>query len=220
MPSTVACIYTAGALVEPLKAQFAQTLPDVRMINIVDDSLIFDIIDAGRITDELEKRILAYFQAADHSGADVIFNTCSSVGEVADKAADLVSTPIIKIDEAMIAQAVAECERLAVLATLNSTLDPTLRCVEQKAVAAGREVHLEKGLAAGAFEAVISGDGATHDALIMETARSLVNRVDGFILAQGSMARFAEPLTRETGKKVYASVVSGVEALKSYLATQ
>ena len=90
MPSTVACLYTAGALVEPLKAQFKQTLPDVRMINIVDDRLIFDIIEAGSITAELEKRILAYFQAADHAGADVIFNTCSSVGEVADKAADLV----------------------------------------------------------------------------------------------------------------------------------
>ena len=39
MPNTVACIYTAGALVEALKAQFKQTLPDVRMINIVDDRL-------------------------------------------------------------------------------------------------------------------------------------------------------------------------------------
>lgn len=220
MSSTVACIYTAGALVEPLKAQFAETLPEVRMINIVDDSLIFDIIDAGSITDELAKRILAYFQAADHSGADVIFNTCSSVGEVADQAADLVSTPIIKIDEAMVIQAVAECERLAVLATLNSTLDPTIRFVERVAAAAGKTVHLEKGLAAGAFDAVISGDGATHDALIMETARKLVDRVDGFILAQGSMARFADPLTDQTGKKVYASVVSGVEALKTYLAAK
>ena len=103
---------------------------------------------------------------------------------------------------------------------MNSTLDPTLRLVERTAAAAGRNVHLEQGLAKGAFEAVISGDGATHDALIMETARGLVDRVDGFILAQGSMARFADPLTRETGKKVYASVVSGVEALKGYLAGQ
>ena len=218
MSKTVACIYTAPALVDPLKAEFEKTLPDVKMINIVDDTLIFDIINAENITDELEKRTLAYFQAADNCAADAIFSTCSSVGEVADKAAATSNTPVIKIDQAMIEKAVVQCDRLGVIATLNSTLDPTIRFVEKTAAAAGRDVKVVKGLAEGAFQAVISGDAAKHDSLIMEAAKSLNDQVDGFILAQGSMARFAEPLAKETGKKVYSSVESGVEALKEFLA--
>jgi hypothetical protein len=37
-------VHTALAMVEPVKKLFADNLPEVRLINIVDDSLIQDVI--------------------------------------------------------------------------------------------------------------------------------------------------------------------------------
>lgn len=216
----IACVYTAGALVEPLKAEFNAAFPEVRLTTLVDETLIHDIIHAGSITPALEQRFMALLQAAQATACDAIFCTCSSVGELVDKAKEQQQTPIIKIDKFMIRQAVTECERLAIIATLNTTLEPTLRLVQKAADEAGRSVVLEKGLAKGAFEAVVRGDTTTHDRLIMETSHQLQDHVDGMILAQGSMARFAAPLAAATGKKVYASVKSGVAGLKHFLATR
>ena len=42
--TTVAAVHTAMAMVEPVKALFQENLPGVRLINIVDDSLIQDVI--------------------------------------------------------------------------------------------------------------------------------------------------------------------------------
>jgi hypothetical protein len=46
---TVVAVHTAMPMVEPTKALFAKYLPDVRLINIVDDSLIQDVIQAFEV---------------------------------------------------------------------------------------------------------------------------------------------------------------------------
>ena len=56
-------------------------------------------------------RTVADFQGADATGADVIFSTCSSIGEIADKARAFLQTPLVKIDEAMIREAVGQGSR-------------------------------------------------------------------------------------------------------------
>ena len=43
----------------------------------------------------------SYYKAAEEAGADLIFNQCSSVGEAADLASQLVSVPVVKVDTCM-----------------------------------------------------------------------------------------------------------------------
>ena len=57
---TVAAIHTAMPMVEPTRELFAKHLPDVRLINIVDDSLIQDVIAAGEVTAAVKKRLMNY----------------------------------------------------------------------------------------------------------------------------------------------------------------
>lgn len=87
----VAAIHTALAMVEPTKALFAEHLPDVRLINIIDESLIQDVISTGSVPPAVKKRLLNYYFSAVDAGADIIFNTCSSVGEIASVARSLES---------------------------------------------------------------------------------------------------------------------------------
>jgi hypothetical protein len=55
-------------------------------------------------------------------------------------------------------------------------------------------VELTPRLCEGAFEALMSGDTAAHDAMVAAALAELAARVDVIVLAQASMARVAEGL--------------------------
>lgn len=214
---TVAAIHTAMPMVEPTKELFTRLLPGIRLINITDDSLIQDVIAAGKVPQAVATRLFQYYRAAVHAGADVIFNTCSSVGDVALEARKELDIPLVKIDDAMAREAVEKASSIGVLATLQTTLDPTIRLLEQSAEAAGKRIRVSRGVAEGAFQAVIGGDRETHDRLIMETAEKLAPEVELFVLAQGSMARMEESLSAATGLPVLSSPERGVLEVKQVL---
>ncbi|GGE52767.1 hypothetical protein GCM10011391_34520 [Pullulanibacillus camelliae] len=211
---TVVAVYTGQGLDEMVKKAFAQHLPNQRLVNIIDDSLIYDVVKAGEVTASVKKRLLQYYQHAVDMGADAILNTCSSVGEVADIARALIDTPIIKIDEQMAQEAVEHYQTIGVLATLPTTLQPTMRLIERQAANSGRKVQLIDGLAEGAYAALVSGRPEEHDRLLLATARHVAQKADVLVLAQGSMARMEDTLSQETGRPVLSSPVRGIQELK------
>jgi glutamate racemase len=206
----IAAIHTAMPMVDPTKELFAKYLPDERLINIVDDSLIQDVIRNNGVTPEVKKRLMAYYHAAVDAGAEIIFNTCSSVGEVAISARQILPVPIVKIDDDMAKKSIGISDRIGVIATLATTLGPTCRLVESMALAAGKKIKITEGLADGAFQAVISGNRDLHDELILKKALEIAGNVDVIVLAQGSMARMEQNLSDKTGRIVLSSPLSGV----------
>ncbi|WP_019534335.1 aspartate/glutamate racemase family protein [Paenibacillus ginsengihumi] len=216
--STVVAVYTGQGLAERIQAVFREVLPDSRLVNIMDDSLIGDVIRAGRVTPEVTRRLVQYYRHGEEIGADVILNTCSSVGEVADWARPMFATPIVKIDDAMAREAAGRFERIAVLATLPTTLEPTRRLLEREAASQGRSVQVLSLLAEGAYQALVSGRPEEHDRLILEAAASAEGRADVLVLAQGSMARMEETLQQASGLPTFSSPRLGVLAVRSELA--
>ncbi len=214
---TVVAVYTGQGLSDPLKAVFTDIFPDCRLINIIDDSLIADVVNSKAVTPAVTRRLLRYYETAEEMGADAILNTCSSVGEVVHLGQQVVSIPIVRIDEAMAIKAVEQYQRIGVIATLPSTLDPTMRLLETQAQKLDRNVNIVSGLAKGAYDALVSGEPSRHDQLILDTAKSLTTEVDAFVLAQGSMARMQDKLSEETGLPVLSSTRLGVEAIKQAL---
>jgi Asp/Glu/hydantoin racemase len=215
--STIVAIYTGQGLSERITPMFREELPDCRLVSIVDDSLIADVIKAGRVTPEVTRRLVQYYRHGEEIGADVIFNTCSSVGEVADWARPMFNTPIVKIDEAMARYAVEQSQRIGVLATLPTTLEPTKRLIVREAESQGRDVQVLEALAGGAYQALVSGRPEEHDRLILEAAKSVAAQVDLIVLAQGSMVRMEEALRQETGIPVFSSPRLGVLAVRAEL---
>ncbi|MEX0980590.1 MAG: aspartate/glutamate racemase family protein [Bacteroidales bacterium] len=214
---TVVAIHTATPMVEPTRELFMKHLPEVRLVHIVDDTLIQDVIGAGKVPDEVKERLLTYYNLALNAGADLIFNTCSSVGDVAMEAKSSFQIPLIKIDDPMAEEAVTTAERIGVLATLSSTLNPTVRLLRSFAGERGKKIEIREGLAEGAFEAALSGDRERHDRLIMEAAVKLARDVEVFVLAQGSMARMEKQLELETGIRVLSSPERAVLKIKKIL---
>lgn len=205
------------ALVGPLTETFKRLIPEVEVEHIAESSLIKEVIANNAMTPAVRRRLLDYYNAAADSGADVIFNTCSSVGDIADLGNQICRIPVFRIDKPMAEKAVQEAKRIGVISTLPTTLDPTCRPLQNCAKAAGKEIELVEGLADGAFAAGQSGDGETHDRLIAEAAQKIADKVDMFVLAQGSMERMEKRLAELTGKPVLSSPCLGVLGLRKYL---
>ncbi len=213
----VVCVHTAMALVGPLTELFKEHFPEVQVEHIAESSLIKEVIANNSVTPAVRRRLLDYYNAAADSGADIVFNTCSSVGDIADYGNSVARVPIFRIDLPMAQKAVSEAQRIGVISTLPTTLDPTCRLLRRCAEEAGRDVTLVEGLADGAFAAGQSGDSETHDRLIAEAAQRIAGDVDLFVLAQGSMARMEQRLSELTGKPVLSSPVLGIKGLKKYM---
>jgi len=213
----VFAIHTAMAMVDPTTVLFKEHLPNVKLNHIADDSLIQEIIAANQVTPMVRKRLLSYYFAAVDAGADILFNTCSSIGEVAEQARQMITIPLLKIDDPMAIQAVKEGSKIAVLATLPTTLGPTASLIKKMAAFQNKNIEIIESLAEGAFQALMGGDRDKHDNLILEAAKNVSDQTDIIVLAQGSMARMEKALIDLTGKKVLSSPLSGVLGVKEYL---
>ncbi|MDF2960443.1 MAG: Asp/Glu/hydantoin racemase [Paenibacillus sp.] len=214
---TVVAIYTGQGLADHIKQLFQQVMPECRLVNIIDDGLIHDVNRDGKISKAITRRLIGYYRQAEEMGADVILNTCSSVGEVVDIALPIIDVPIVKIDEGMAREAVRRFNRIGVIATLPSTLQPTVRLLRSQAVKQGSEVQVVEGLADGAFYALINGRPEEHDRLIAGTAERIAASCDALVLAQGSMARMEQQLAERIGKPVLSSPRLGLLSVKALL---
>lgn len=209
-------VHTSATLVPVFAALCKEKLPDVEVFNIVDDSLVKGIREAGRITPTIEMRVAGYLTSAAYAGADYIMVTCSSVGPAVEAGAKGIPTPVLRVDMPMADKAVAAGKKIGVIATLSTTLEPTAELIQRRAALAGKEIELTSKLVEGAFEALMAGDGATHDVKVAAALKELSKQVDVIVLAQASMARVVDSLSAED-KRVPILASPGIAV--DYLAT-
>jgi Asp/Glu/hydantoin racemase len=190
-----------------------ELIPEAEVIHFVDSDVLATVVREQGISRKSEERMTHLAQAAEAAGADIIFSACSSLGPALDVAARHVTTPVVKIDEAMATRAAAEGNRIGVLATVPTTLGPTSDLIQSKADEMGRGIAIEQRLCEGAFAVLMSGDRDKHDSLVVEQAVDLARTVDLIVLAQASMARLVDVLQKETGLPVLASPRLGVDYL-------
>jgi Asp/Glu/hydantoin racemase len=173
-------------------------MPDVSIFHMVDESLIQDTIREGRLRRVTIRRLLAMIESAQMSGADAVLVTCSSIGAGVVLGQQLFDIPVIRVDEAMAESAIRMGRRIGVMATLRTTLEPTIALLREKAAEAGVEIEIVDSLCDGAFDAVLTGDTATHDRILSEALRLDMKGVDVVVLAQASMARVVRALPEGT----------------------
>ena len=194
MKKTLGLIHTSATMVPIFKDLCRQKIPDIETFDLVDDSLIRDVIRAGKLTESVAQRVAMMVFQAEKAGADHIMVTCSSIGRAVETSACLCPVPVLRVDQPMADQAVEVGTRIGVIATLTTTMDPTTDLVNRRAAAAGKEITAVPMLCDGAFEALMSGDADTHDKMVAEALMKLAGEVDVILLAQASMARVVKEL--------------------------
>ena len=213
----VGVVHTFLYSVEDLKAQFREQLPEAEMINIIDDSLLEEALANGAVTPAIISRMCDYYQNLQELGCVCALNQCSSVGEASDIAGKTVSMPIFKIDRPMARKAAELGERIAVIATACSTVEPSSRLVESEAAKLGKRVQVDRCFVEGAYECLLkTGDKQKHNEMVVAKVEEAAKDHDVIVLAQGSMYHLM-PLLSHIQVPVLTSLETGVAQLREYL---
>ena len=213
-PRRICLIHTAPLMVQLFTPLCRDRLPDVKVTQIINESMRKDTIEAGRVRQPTIDALITFADASFKMGTELVMVTCSSIGPAVDLIQGRFQKPVLRIDEAMAEAAVAKGRRIGVAATLRATLEPTAELLHRKAREAGKQVELVECLCAGAFDAVMSGDTETHDALVSKVMVNKLGEVDVIVLAQASMARVVDRLPRGA---LIAPVLSSPELAMDYV---
>ena len=189
MQPTLVLVHTVPPLVNVFQGLVAELLPEVRLFHILDEPMVERVKRRGGLTDEDGARLAQHIETAAAIGADAVLVTCSTISPVVDMIRSSAAIRVLKIDEAMIREAVSLGRRVGVIATAATTLEPTRELLVAEAARQGKEVTPELVLVEGAIAALFAGDGESHDRLVAEAALSLARHSDVVVLAQASMAR-------------------------------
>ena len=209
-------VHTSASLVPIFEQLCKSHLPGVNVFNIVDDSLIKDVIAYGELRSQTARRAAQHIAAAEDAGAEFILVTCSSIGRAVETAAALASVPVLRVDQPMADRAVSLAQNIGVVATLSTTLEPTADLIRRRAAAAGKQVTINSILCDGAFDALMNGDAATHDAAVAAALKQAAAQADIIVLAQASMARVVQTLA-ESDRRVL--ILASPPLAIEYLAT-
>ncbi len=207
---------TTPELIQCVNEEIKKNLGDApEIMNYQDPSILAEVRENSYVKAAPAARLVGMYMQAVSDGADAILNCCSSVGEVADAAQDIgkyTGIPIVRIDEEMCREAVRLGARIAVLATLPTTLTPTKNTILRVAREMNRHVELVDGL--------VDAFGADQDqfkALLCAKAGELKDQADVILLCQGSMAYAEETIHESTGLPVLSSPRFGAAALAAAL---
>lgn len=210
----IALIHALSHSVDPINQALAHDWPQATRMNLLDDSLSADLAASGRGLDAaMHQRFHDLAEYAVGTGAQGILFTCSAFGPCIEAVARrYANLPVLKPNEAMVADAATAAGPVGLIATFG----PTLVSMPPEFP---ESVQLLSALAEGALDALNRGDTARHDELIVAQARMMqAAGCKTIALAQFSMARAREACEQATGLPVLTTVHSAVSALKRRLA--
>lgn len=205
----LAFLHTAEAHVPTFESLARMREPGLETRHVVEPALLADALAEGGISTALAARIGAAVREAARD-ADAVLCTCSTIGAAAEVAAKDLGLPVLRVDRVMAEAAVATAGRVLIVATVESTLEPTRALFAEVAAAAGREVESRLHLAAGAFDLFQAGDAPAYAAAIEQAVRAELGDAEVVVLAQASMAPAAERLG-DLGRPVLTSTTLGFD---------
>lgn len=173
---------------DPFAKPFEEKHPDLKIYNIMDDSLLEETRIYDGMTPAIASRMLNYAKAAEASGASGVLVTCTSVNQATKYIRPLLNIPILNIEEPVAELAVENGTRIGILGTLPTSPAAIGRVIREKAREMGKAVALEPVVVDGAFDVLCSGDVERNDAMVCEALEGLAKRVDVIAFAQISMS--------------------------------
>ncbi|MBE6466649.1 aspartate/glutamate racemase family protein [Denitrobacterium detoxificans] len=185
----------------------AEIMPDIHAYQIIDDSLLPEIIKAGGLTTQARQRMFAYYQQAESLGVSAIVHTCVVAGDFAYEAQPFFNTPIVRIDEGMARAALDFASRIAIVGTTPGSIEPSCSLFRSIATQRNQEISLEQ---------LVLSCPSNADAVMAEIG-DIATKVDAIALAQPSMTGL-EPIVKSAGVPVLTVPRLGFEFIRTMLA--
>ena len=100
--------------------------------------------------------------------------------------------------------AVKTYRKISVIATLETTLEHTIRLIENKATEINKQVSIKSEICQNAFHELINGNRDRHDEIVSQTIKKLACNINLLVLAQG----VDDCVRRKNGKKYKNSIIN------------
>ncbi|MGI5404310.1 aspartate/glutamate racemase family protein [Streptomyces sp. CA-135486] len=182
----LALLHTSSVHIPVFEALRDQDHPGLELRHLVHEELLIRAGEEGPAA--VATAVATVLTSAVATGASAVLCTCSTIGGVAEACADGLGVPVLRVDRPM-AAAAAVADRIVVVATVRSTLEPTAALIREEA--AGRAVELRTLLVEDAWERFEAGDRDGYlDAVT--AAVDAVRDADVIVLAQASTADAAD----------------------------
>lgn len=196
-------------LVETVDRLIAAWDPDLEVANIVKPDLLNEAIRDGLTSDVISQLEDVISSMPDDQDC-VMLCTCSTIGGKAEEIGKRYGKKVVRIDRPMAEKAVEIGGRIAVVAALMSTMEPTTNLLKQVAEEKGVSADLTLLHVADAWQYKLAGDDDGYIEAIRRFLERIAADFDVIVLAQGSMARAADRLSFDA-PPVLTSTTLGVE---------
>jgi Asp/Glu/hydantoin racemase len=200
----IAFVHTVAFLVDMFRQTMDRELPHVEVVHILNETLLKDLLRDGP-SPKITERIVRQAVLAADAGVDMVVFTCSSTSPAINVARQMLAIPIIKIDDPMAERAVSSGNRIGLVCTARSTVDPSSALLQEHADVIKKPIEIDVSLSTHAYDALFAGDRGKHDKIIIEEASKLAETCDVIVLAQASLAHLQQPIADKTGKPTLAS---------------
>jgi hypothetical protein len=211
MTAPLTLFHTAEANVATFGGLLAELAPDIPVRHQLRADLLQEAQRRGGLTPEIRRRACAAMLDAAGQDSPVVLCTCSTIGGAADDADRLTDRTVIRVDRPMAERAVAAGRRIAIAATVATTIGPTRELLTAVAAAAGLEREISEVLIPDAWALFEHGDQDGYLERIAAALPEIAGDAEVIVLAQASMAGAVERC-RPLPVPVLSSPRLGVEA--------
>lgn len=218
MRAKLAFLHASPAAIPPIAEYYRTHAPELDLVHLLDDGLMgcFQREDHDAVERRLGE-LLDY--ALQHEAPRMALLSCSAARrDLAGKLAARRGIPVLKIDELLARKAVAVGSRLGLVVSFPPSRPIVENLLRAAAAEQDRNVDLRTVLVAEASAALLAGDAAGHDELLLAAVETLRREAcDVIVLGQVSMARLLSKLTGRQGPPVLCSLPLSLEAVRAAL---
>ncbi|MDF2502067.1 MAG: Asp/Glu/hydantoin racemase [Anaerosporomusa subterranea] len=212
----VSLIHTVQSVLVTFDKRIKNVIDDVKIVNTLDEYLASDPEERGKFTVNNMQRLFSIVKCAEMTESDVIVVTCSTLSPAIEKIRPFIKTPIITIDEAMICKAAETGSKITIMATAESTVEPTKNKLLSEVKKINKAIDLSVIVCPEAYVAIKAGDKEYHDEIVKRRALE-IKQQDVVILAQASMAHLEDIVQKICGCTVLSSPRMCIAQLKETL---
>lgn len=214
MACRIVLLHATPVAMAPIQAAFSERWAEAETINLLDDGLSLDRSREDELSDRMIERFVSFGRYAHQTGADGILITCSAFGPAIDRLCDILPIPVLKPNEAMFQAAIAQGQRIGMLATFAPAVGTMTDEFDEFVAGSGRPATLTTIVVEDAMARLRAGDAEAHNRLIAARAPELAD-CDAIMLAHFSTSRAAEAVRAAVGVPVLTAPHAAVDKMRA-----
>lgn len=204
MRKRIVLVHPTALAMPPIDEAFKSLWREAEVLNLLDESLYADVGADGALSPAIYARVASLFRHCELSGADGIVFSGSTFGPAVDDARNGIKVPVLRIEEAMMDEAVARGGSILLVSTQKRAMPVVRDTLDHAARRAGQNPAITELWVDGARDALNAGDKDRHDRLIAERAAA-AGPYDILVLSMISMAPARDRMPADLARKTLTS---------------